>query len=320
MDKVAVGESPSVAMHVPVPLLRARPSGEPRSVAELGQASVALGDGGGGGGGGGGGVGSGAGGGAGSESGYEEFGNESMLTMFPEWHGWTQPSVALTLRAVLMTASALSAAAGMQQPMIGIEKGGGKGGGGGGGEGKGKGKDPSGSSGQPTQEELARRRRGVQILFPEGVVPNGDLSDLRAFFEALWPNSPYSFGTYSRDSVSSDMSYLSGGDGADGGGGSGGNNKKQSRKKGEKRLVLVVNVSSPGNEDAAESDGEARGLSTHTPLVHWSIRPLVIWSIGPFIDSFIDPFIGPFIHSLVHSLVHRSIHCSTHLTRLHALE
>ena len=80
--------------------------------------------------------------------------------------------------------------------------------------------------------------------YDEGVVPKGDLSDLRAFFEALWPNSPYSFGTYSRDSVNSDMSYLKG------------SSDSEKRKKGEKRLVLVVNVSSPGDENAAESDGE----------------------------------------------------------------
>jgi hypothetical protein len=32
VDKVAVGESPSVAMHVPVPSLRASPNGEPCTV------------------------------------------------------------------------------------------------------------------------------------------------------------------------------------------------------------------------------------------------------------------------------------------------
>jgi hypothetical protein len=74
------------------------------------------------------------------------------------------------LRAVLMTASALTAAAGMQQPMIGIEKrgeGAGKGGGGGGGGGSGDSGDPKTKSSQTTQEELARRRRGPQILLPE---------------------------------------------------------------------------------------------------------------------------------------------------------
>lgn len=187
VDKVAVGESPSVAMHVPVPLLRASQAGEPYSMAELGRVSVAMGDGGGGGGGGG------SGGGGAAEEGCE-IGNESLLTRFPEWRGWTQPSVALTLRAVLMTASALTAAAGMQQPMIGIEKRGGGGEGGVRGGVKGGGDASTSDSSQPSQEELARRRRGPQILLPEGVVPKGDLSDLRAFFEALWPNSPYSFG------------------------------------------------------------------------------------------------------------------------------
>lgn len=61
-------------------------------------------------------------------------------------------------------------------------------------------------------------------------------------------------GTYNRDIVSSDMSYLRGDEG--GISGSDGRKKQQKRKKGEKRLVIVVNVSSPGNEDAAESDGE----------------------------------------------------------------
>lgn len=189
VDKVAVGESPSVAMHVPVPLLRASQAGVPRSTAELGRASVAMRDGGGGGGGGG------SGGGGAAVEGFE-IGNETLLARFPEWRGWAQPSVALTLRAVLMTASALTAAAGMQQPMIGIEKRVVVGGGGGGSEVgvRGSGDANANDSSQYSHEELARRRRSPQILLPEGVVPEGDLSDLRAFFEALWPNSPYSFG------------------------------------------------------------------------------------------------------------------------------
>ena len=239
---MASGQSPPVAMHVPVPLLRANPAGEPCSAADLARASIKMSE-------------SASGG---SNTGITaadcEVEDESLVSLFPAWHGWTTPSVALTLRAVLMTASALTAAAGMQQPMIGIEKGADKNSGSSGGS------NPN-LEGASTQEELARRRRGPQILLPEGVVPHGDLSDLRTFFETLWPNSPYSFGTYNRDSVNSDTPYLNGsGDGA-GGGGWG-----ETRRKGEKRLVVVVNVSSPGNEDAAESDGEGMVNAAETLL------------------------------------------------------
>ena len=40
VDKVAVGESPSVAMHVPIPLLRASPGGPPSSLAAMGARSA----------------------------------------------------------------------------------------------------------------------------------------------------------------------------------------------------------------------------------------------------------------------------------------
>lgn len=256
VDKVAVGESPSVAMHVPVPLLRASPSEGPCSVAELGQTSVELLERGGGGS-----VGSGSGSKAsvGDEAGCH-YGSESLIDMFPEWRGWTQPSVALTLRAVLMTASALTAAAGMQQPMIGIEKGGGGDTGGGGGSGGGSEHGTSiRTRNSPSQEKPSRRRKAPQILLPETLLPASDLGNLRAFFETLWPDSPYSFGTYSRDSVSSDMSYLINDAGGKG-------DKNGRRKKGERRLVIVVNVSTPGNEDATESDGEGMVNAAETLL------------------------------------------------------
>ena len=103
VDKVAVGESPSVAMHVPIPLLRASPGGPPSSLAAMGARSArgrALDD--------------------AFDDSAECAANGSTkdsdgpLFTFPEWDGWTQPTTAMTLRAVLMTASALSAAAGMR--------------------------------------------------------------------------------------------------------------------------------------------------------------------------------------------------------------
>ena len=110
VDKVAIGESPSVAMHVPIPILRANPNGPPASLSAMGARSMKQSKG------------------AGTAP------NESTLTQkekgspydtgaddqggplqsFPSWDGWTQPTTALTLRAVLMTAGALSAAAGMR--------------------------------------------------------------------------------------------------------------------------------------------------------------------------------------------------------------
>ena len=42
VGKVASGQSPPVAMHVPVPLLRANPAGEPCSAADLARASIKM--------------------------------------------------------------------------------------------------------------------------------------------------------------------------------------------------------------------------------------------------------------------------------------
>jgi len=242
VDKVARRESPSVAMHVPVPLLRASPNGEPSGVAEMAAAAVDARK-----------KRPGVGGDAASSAtqastqtpgvGKEVTAADNereLFASFPTWRGWTQPSVALTLRAVLMTASALTAAAGMQQPMI--------------------------EGGGDAKEELSRRRRRApQILLPDALVHGGDgdgdgavseVGDVRAAFNALWPNAPYSFGTYGRDSVSSDESYYKG----FGGGG------EEKKKRNEKRLVIIVNVSAPGDEKAAESDGEGMVNAAETLL------------------------------------------------------
>ena len=100
VEKVALGDSPSVAMHVPISLLRAAPAGDPATVADMGAASVALS----------------------GRAAVEALpilrsaDGDALLTSFPAWDGWTRPSVALTLRAVLMTSSALAAAAGCNSP------------------------------------------------------------------------------------------------------------------------------------------------------------------------------------------------------------
>jgi len=152
---------------------------------------------------------------------------DTLVPLFPVWQGWTQPSVALTLRTVLMTASALTAAAGMQQPNI---------------------QAPqillpeAGSSTcSKAQLTLDRKEREAEMLrlyreapgfspgprvpgpkqgaqvklkgndcrpWAEGLLPEAQLGDLRGFYQTLWPNAPYSFGTYSRDSVNSDTSFL----------------------------------------------------------------------------------------------------------------
>ena len=110
-----------------------------------------------------------------------------------------------------------------------------------------------------------RSRRGV----PKGAAASAkkrknqvDAESLRLFFEKLWPDSPYSFGTYDREKITSDVSYLStsiperASDGT----------TARTRTKGEKRLVVIVNVSSPGNETAAESDGEGMVNAAETLL------------------------------------------------------
>ena len=241
VDKVALGESPSVAMHVPVPTLRQNPNGGPCNSQELGAAAMRMNEKRSSGG---------ASGASGSGTGLDEdscdyASGEALVAGFPAWQGWTQPATALTLRAVLMTASALTAAAGMRQPVIG----------------------------DPAKE---RSRAGLlkpQILFPE---PTETLGDLREFFETLWPDAPYSFGTYGRDSVSSDDRYLKG-DGVD-------EKKKLGRR--EKRLVIVVNVSSPGEESAAESDGEGMVNAAETLLeLNVPFVVLTLWQDNSLVKS-----------------------------------
>ena len=249
VEKVAFGESPSVAMHVPISLLRAAPAGDPATVADMGAASVALS----------------------GRAAVEALpilrsaDGDALLSSFPAWDGWTKPSVALTLRAVLMTSSALAAAAGMQQPMIGIggvdkdddaakAKAGKLGDEGGSSGGSGSSSPSAKASGTPRR--FSKSRPQIQILFPEG--DSGvDATRLREFYETLWPDAPYSFGTYDRYSVKSDTSYLKGEETT---------KTRKTRRRGEKRLVVVVNVSSPGDENAAESDGEGMVNAAETLL------------------------------------------------------
>ena len=218
--------------------------------------------------------------------------SDGPLFAFPEWDGWTQPTTAMTLRAVLMTASALSAAAGCARTTAAR---------------------PSSLAAEEASGGGSVVRRGAsagapQILLPlnpavfedfedselelgvdgfgkgnvldvenrsrrggasEGAVASAkkrknqvDAESLRLFFEKLWPDSPYSFGTYDREKITSDVSYLStsiperASDGT----------TARTRTKGEKRLVVIVNVSSPGNETAAESDGEGMVNAAETLL------------------------------------------------------
>ena len=231
VEKVALGDSPSVAMHVPISLLRAAPAGDPATVADMGAASVALS----------------------GRAAVEALpilrsaDGDALLTSFPAWDGWTRPSVALTLRAVLMTSSALAAAAGMQQPVIGIG-------------GADRDDDRDVAAEKPGGEDSGRRRSKsrpqIQILFPEGDA-GVDATRLREFFETLWPDAPYSFGTYDRRSVKSDERYLAEEESS---------TTRRRKRRGEKRLAVVVNVSSPGDENAAESDGEGMVNAAETLL------------------------------------------------------
>lgn len=253
VDKVAVGESPSVAMHVPIPLLRANSSGPPMSLNQMGMRSAqALGN-----------KRSDDSSTSQSGSGYAS-GDGGPLPAFPTWDGWTQPTTALTLRAVLMTAGALSAAAGMRPTGAGEP-----------------GADPDADPDAP-QILLPLNPEVVDVLEQldvfrdgddEGVVGGSDNSGnssnpktvkkestssgisaerLRVFFNQLWPDSPYTFGTYDRQQINSDISYLS--------------SQSVRQKKNSKRLVVIVNISSPGDENCAESDGEGMVNAAETLL------------------------------------------------------
>lgn len=73
------------------------------------------------------------------------------------------------------------------------------------------------------------------------LVPDGALGDLQRLFNRFWPNAPYVFASYSRNGLSDEDA----------------DNVCETRRKGHRKLVILVNISAPGDEDAAESDGEA---------------------------------------------------------------
>jgi len=177
-NKLVVGETPSVAMHVPVPALRATTS-FPGSVQELARGRST------------------------DNKGSEQ---AAMPVDVPVWANWSQPTSALALRGVLMVTSALAAAGGMR---IG--------------------------NANAMDEQAAKNR--IYILLPNGA-PMGDIAE---FFDNLWPDNPYELMTYSRDGVIDERA----------------DELFAARRKGHKKLVLVVNISAPGDEEAAESDGEA---------------------------------------------------------------
>ena len=276
VDKVSVGESPSVAMHVPVAVIREAQRGPPPDAAAMANAARNNNRGA---------NGRGA---ANADRTPDEStplssagrsaanaASDDALLRFPEWEGWTEPSVALTLRAVLMTASALTAAAGMQQPMIGIAQKTDK---------RGDEKSKTNAGDESRSAAANKARRGPQILFPaesegDDVLSSSSSSSsveatrLREFFETLWPDAPYAFGTYDRTSVNSDTKWfrnIAADEDPDEedpeeepaslrkkiGGRIARDASRRAWPKGEKRLVLIVNVSSPGDEFAAESDGE----------------------------------------------------------------
>ena len=85
VDKVALGESPSVAMHVPVPTLRQSPDGGPCSSQELGASAMKMN-----------GMNEDEKGGNKDDS-CDYASGEALVAGFPRWAGWTQPATALTL-------------------------------------------------------------------------------------------------------------------------------------------------------------------------------------------------------------------------------
>ena len=87
-----------------------------------------------------------------------------------------------------------------------------------------------------------------------------DATRLREFFETLWPDAPYSFGTYDRRSVKSDREEYLGARGEES------VDDAPGKRRGEKRLAVVVNVSFAGDENAAESDGEGMVNAAETLL------------------------------------------------------
>ena len=177
-NKLVVGETPSVAMHVPVPSLRAATTFPTSTKALAAGRSV------------------------------ENPGNATaeMPVMLPTWDHWTQPTTALTLRTVLMVTSALAAAGGMRV-------------------------------GSGSADDQAALKSKIYVLLPQCAT----MGDLRTVFARLWPDNPYELVTYSREGIwENETSEL-----------------YAKRRKGHKKLVMLLNISAPGDEDAAESDGEA---------------------------------------------------------------
>ena len=91
VDKVSVGESPSVAMHVPVAVIREAQRGPPPDAAAMANAARNN-------------RGANGRGAANADRTPDEpftanAASDDALLRFPEWEGWTEPSVALTLRA-----------------------------------------------------------------------------------------------------------------------------------------------------------------------------------------------------------------------------
>ena len=94
VDKVALGESPSVAMHVPVPTLRQNPNGGPCNSQELGAAAMRMNEKRSSGGGASGASGSGPGS---DDDSCDYASGEALVAGFPAWQGWTQPATALKI-------------------------------------------------------------------------------------------------------------------------------------------------------------------------------------------------------------------------------
>lgn len=88
-----------------------------------------------------------------------------------------------------------------------------------------------------TGDDQASMKNRVFVLLPEGSA----MGDVKGVFERLWPDCPYEFATYSRSGIAEVAA----------------SDVCAKRLKGQKKLVLLVNLSAPGDEDAAESDGEA---------------------------------------------------------------
>ena len=152
----------------------------------------------------------------------------NLKVCLESWEEWSVPTVALALRGVLMSASALRAAAGLSA--------------------KGK-----------------REGETMTVLLPsEGL----GQSDLKKCFDLLWPDAPFAFESYgssieqqqqqnmNSDQEVLDSSLLS----------QGAKDALSERKRGEKKMVVLVHFAAPGNDKASESDGEAMVKCAETLL------------------------------------------------------